>query len=359
MSGKGTTSSRRRFLGSAAGATGVAIGAALGASRAAGAIAPDELNHGQPAAIGPRAYVASHFALELDTNPPEIVQDAQGGGFKADVIEFQQGNSSLIQKQLGTVAFNDIDVQIGLPQATPLLDWVAATWSKNYQRKNGAVVATDFNYEKKARREFFNALIGDVTIPTLDGSSKDAGYLTVTVAPEQIAHKVDSGKLQSATTSKQKLWMSANFRLELDGVDTTKVSKIDSFTVKQQIVEFREGEQRLPQRVPGKLEFPNLAVTFASASGPSWLSWFEDFVVNGINGDDNEKGGRIVFLAPNLKDELGSIDLFHVGIFQLDDGVFDPVNEPSALMRAYLYVERMKLNVAPAGVPQPTPTPAP
>lgn len=358
MSGKGTTSSRRRFLGTAAGATGVAIGAALGASRAAGAIAPDDSSHGQPAGIGPRAYVASHFALELDTNPSEFVQDVQGGGLKADVIEFQQGNSSFIQKQLGSVAFDDIDVQIGVPQATPLLDWIAATWSKNYQRKNGAVVATDFNYEKKARREFFNALISDVTIPTLDGSSKDAGYLTVTIAPEQIAHKTDSGKLQSAT-SKQKLWLTANFRLELDGLDTTKVSKIDSFTVKQQIIEFREGEQRIPQRLPGKLEFPNLVVTFASASGPSWLSWFEDFVVKGNNGDDKEKSGRIVFLAPNLKDELGSIDLFHVGIYQLDDGVFDPVNEPSALMRAYLYVERMKLNVATGGVPQPTPTPAP
>ena len=313
----------------------------------------------QPAAVGPRAYVASHFALDLEGTPIGFIEDAQGGGVKAEVLEFQQGNEGFTNKQISALSFQDITLQLGLANSKPVYDWIADTWEKHDQRKNGAIIATDFNYEQRARREFARALIAEVTVPALDGSSKDAAFLTVQLTEEGVQYKAASGKLQAATNAKQKLWMSANFRLEIDGVDCTKVTKIDSFTVKQQIIEFKEGQDRLPHKEPGKIEFPNLTVTFAATIAPSWNQWFDDFVLKGNNGDDREKSGRIVFLAPNLKDELGEVNLFHLGITRLDDGVFDPVNEPSALMRAELYVERMTLNIPGGGTPLPPPTPTP
>jgi len=160
----------------------------------------------------------------------------------------------------------------------PIYDWITASWAKNYQRKDGAIIATDFNYGKKARREFHQALISEVTVPKLDAASKEPGYLDVTLTTEETDTKGDAGTIQPAANAKQKLWTTANFRLEIDGVDCTKVNKIDSFTVKQQIIEFQEGQERIPIKVPGKLEFPNLVITFNAASGPSWLSWFTSFV---------------------------------------------------------------------------------
>ena len=59
-----TTSSRRRFLGTAAGATGAALGAvALGGNHAAAAVAPEGAPQIQ--AADKRSYSAGHFALEL------------------------------------------------------------------------------------------------------------------------------------------------------------------------------------------------------------------------------------------------------------------------------------------------------
>ena len=237
----------------------------------------------------------------------------------------------------------------------PIYDWIAASWAKNYQRKNGAIVAADFNYEKKARREFRDALITEVTIPKLDAASKEPGYIDVTLTTEETLTKGDTGPIQPAVNAKQKLWTTASFRLEIDGVDCTKVNKIDSFTVKQKIIESQTGDQRIGTKEPGKLEFPNLVVTFNSASGPSWLSWFTSFVIQGNNGSDKEKTGRIVFLSPDLKSELAEIKLFGVGIYKLLDGVFDPVNEPSAMMRAELYVERMSFKLPPGAEPPPSP----
>jgi phage tail-like protein len=363
MDGERATTSRRRFLGTAAGATGVALGAAaLGGGRAAAAVAAQTAApaNAAPAAIGPRAYSAGHFALELDQALAGFLKNIDGGGVKADVIELQSGTGESF-KHIANIKYEDIAIDIGFSLGKPMYDWITASWNKQFVRKNGAIVAADFSYDRKMRREFTEALLTEVSFPALDAASKDAGALTVMITPEQTQTKGDSGKLQAPTNTKQKQWTPANFRLELSGLDCTRVSKVDAFAVKQKIVEFQPGDERLPPQIePGKLEFPDLTVTFASTSGQTWSSWFEDFVIKGNSGSDKEKTGKIVFLASNMTDVLAEIHLFGVGIFQLEDGVFDAVNEPSAMMRAHLYVERMAFIWFSRGsgtTPSPTPPP--
>lgn len=46
-------------------------------------------------------------------------------------------------------------------------DWISASWKQNYQRKAGAVVATDYNYNAKSQRQFTNALLTATTIPAI------------------------------------------------------------------------------------------------------------------------------------------------------------------------------------------------
>ena len=42
-------------------------------------------------------------------------------------------------------------------------------------RKNGAIIAGDFNYKEKSSRAISKAFITEVTIPALDGASKERG----------------------------------------------------------------------------------------------------------------------------------------------------------------------------------------
>ena len=65
------------------------------------------------------------------------------------------------------------------------------------------------------------------------------------------------------------------------------------------------------------MEFPNLAVTLAESHAQTWQDWFDDFVVKGNNGQDNEKNGSLTFLAPDLKTTLATINFFNLGIFRL------------------------------------------
>lgn len=124
----------------------------------------------------------------------------------------------------------------------------------------------------------------------LDGA--DAGFVK----------SIDGGAIHAD------VWLASNFRLEIDGLDCTKVNAIDSFTVKQKAVLDTIGDARDFVKEPGRLEFPNLTITMAEVAASSWQAWFEDFVINGVNDEQHEKNGALIFLSPNRQTELGRVN---------------------------------------------------
>ncbi len=174
-------------------------------------------------------------------------------------------------------------------------------------------------------------------------------------SPEYTREVKAAGKLIIPKPSPQKRFLPSNFRLEIDGLDCSKVSKIDSFTVKQSIVADPIGETRDVPNEPGKLDFPNLRITLAEAGAATWTAWFDDFVLKGNNDESAEKGGRIVFLAPDLKQELGRIELHNLGIFALRHPA--PAAEAVSRVVAELYCERMEFQVGNPAPKPPAPTP--
>src|SRR5262249_54672525 len=144
----------------------------------------------------------------------------------------------------------------------------------------------------------------------------------------------------------QDMWLPSNFRLEIDGLDCTRVSRIDPFTVKQHAVADQIGDARDFLKEPGRIEFPNLAVTLAENAAATWLDWFERFVVKGNNADSQEKNGALVFLSPNRQTELARINFFNLGIFKIAHLKAEAAAEQIQRVTAALYCERMELRVA-------------
>jgi hypothetical protein len=332
MDDETTTSSRRRFLGAAAGATGVALAATVWNSTPA-------------QAADTRAYVSGHFFFNLGGVSAGFLKSTDGGGITAEVVEEALGTTYATKKHIGQPKYEDLELQIGFAMSKAVYDWISASWQMNYARKDGSIVAADFNLNAKSEREFFHALITETGIPACDGSSKEPGYLALKFAPEYVRTKPASGKIQYETSkdAQQKLWLPSNFRLEIDGLDCTKVSKVDAFTIKQTVTTDQIGDARDYLKEPGKLEFPNLKVSVALAGAQTWFAWFTDFVVNGNNTEDNEKGGRLVFLSPNRQTELAEIKFFHLGIFKLEDPTFESTDSVGHVT-AELYCERMEFN---------------
>lgn len=334
--------SRRSFLKGAGLATAVASAAPLALSLPSG---PPESGFDTVAAAGPRGFAAGSFALELDGKVAGVVAAFQGGNVVADVVEFSSGDGLLPRKSLGELHYEEVIIQVGLGMDALLWAWVDDMLAGEASRRTGAILFLDTNQNVTRRLEFNRALLTEVSLPPVDAASKDAGRLTIKFQPESTQLKPGGGKLPSPAAAKQKLWQTSNFRLSVGSLPCGRVNKIEALTIKQKVTEFREGNGREPQILPGKLEFPNLVCTFAAIDVSPWQAFFDDFVLAENDGDDDELGGTLELMSPDLKTALATLQFFHLGIFRLAPEELPPSSTNVQRFEASLYSEGNRLFV--------------
>jgi hypothetical protein len=158
--------------------------------------------------------------------------------------------------------------------------------------------------------------------------------------PAAISQEPPSGKV-SLLAAKQKLWRVANFRLEIDGLDCTHVSRIEAFTVRREVTFADDGDGQT-EVIPGNVAFPNLKVTLSAAFADTWYDWHEQFVVHGHSGEAFERSGTLSFLSVDLQSELTKIELHHLGIARLSSAEDQPASQ-TARLTAEVYCEQMVL----------------
>jgi hypothetical protein len=284
-------------------------------------------------------------ALVLEGKSCGIVRRVAGGAIAADVVSEKVGPKSAAKKHVGPVRYEEFELDVGFAMEKPVFDWIAETWKMDFPRRSGSVLACTDKLEAKAERKFSQALLTETTIPTLDASSKEPAWLKLKFAPEVTRHAKASGKASGSDPHHpEKLLLPSKFKLEVDGLDCSKVSKIESFTVRQSVASDAAGESSEPMLEPGTVSFPNLRITFAEAAVEPWLSWFDDFVVKGNCGEGKEKSGKLALLSPNHQ-TLASIKLFNLGIFRLGSIDSEAADDRMKLARAELYCERMEFNL--------------
>ncbi len=210
-----------------------------------------------------RAYAAAHFGLELgEEKDIGLLRSLEGGSVTAEVMTYQFGEQYDVWRQLGKPKYEDIKLQVGMQMSEMFYTWMSDFFGGNGSRKSGAIVAADFWYMERARREFSDALLTEITIPKFDGGDKGAAYMNVTMSPEKVKFLPGNQRIlqYAADLKRAKLWTSCNFALTIDGFGDTmaRVSKVDSFTVKQKVIEYHMGERREPIKVPGRVEYPNI-----------------------------------------------------------------------------------------------------
>ncbi|HWU91132.1 MAG TPA: phage tail protein [Kofleriaceae bacterium] len=296
-----------------------------------------------------RAYSAAHFALELDNNQQVgLFRSIEGGSIKADVMTYQNGTNYDRWRQLGKPKFEDIKIQTGMSMSEPFYQWIEKFFTGVPDRKNGAIVAADFNYKERARREFKEALIKELTFPKLDGQDKNAAYMTLALSVEEIVFLPGKGGTLSpaAGTEKQKLWASCNFSFTLDGFEAAckRVTKIDSFTIKQNIIEYHTGTQRAPIKTPSQIEFPQITFYVPEADAQPFLDRFKERGVAGkVRASSSNKAGElIVFDADVNKNELFSLQFYGADILNVQPDKADASTEEIKQVKIDLYTERME-----------------
>ena len=322
-----TTTTRRRLLGTAAAATGAVIATAALAREAAAATVGPTTNLSSPVRGG---ATAGTFGFELAGVQQGLLRGADGGDTYADVILDTGG-----LKHLGPPKLDDFTVDFGLSGLSPsFYEFAVNLMSWRTVETTGKLLSGDVTRNVTAARAFTNARFSELAIPALNAGSKDAGFLSLSFSADSASDATPAGTIQSQPPTGTTRWLTSNFRLEIDDalgaahVDCTRVSKIDAITITDN---------------GSRVEFPNLVVSFSAVSLPGWKDWFNDFVVNGNNGQTKERSGRIMLLGLTPTTVLGVLQLHNIGIYKLDpDGEANPGGPARAI--AELYVETMNFS---------------
>ena len=302
----------------------------------------------QAATSSYRGYGGSKFALSLDGIQAGPVNGVEGGTPTTDVVVEKLGSDNITHKHVAGLKYEDLSFTTGL-DSKPLNDWIAATLKGQHVRKNGSVIAADNTNRSVSELEFFNGIITGVTFPALDGASKDAASIAVSLAPEYTRAKAGSGAGAGFVPKSLKKWTPANFRFDMTGLDGSHINHIDAITIAQKVTENQVGELRDYEKTPSSLEIPNVKLTMSEAYAGTWASWLDDFLVKGNNSNDKERDGSIVYLDYTRQTELGRLNLFGCGIVGLAPQKVPAGSEAIRRVQAELYCERMELEVKGSG----------
>ncbi len=296
--------------------------------------------------VDTRSYTGGRFAFLVDgLGMLGFVKKFSGGTIKAEVATHNLGPENIQKKHIVGIIYEAITVEVGMGMSAGFYEWIRAVFDRGYVTKSGEIHACDFNYKSMSVREFLAAHISEVTIPALDGSSKEPAYMTVKIDPERIRYrKGDGSQIQRKIVPAAKKWLCSNFRFTLGNLPCSRVAKIDSFTWKLGVIKNEVGQFRVPTKHPAKVEVPNLKLTISMADFEPWQDWLRSFVIEGQCTEGDELTGAITFLAPELKNELAEIELFNVGIISLQEFGQESTMEEVTRFTVELYVEKMTFN---------------
>ncbi len=297
-----------------------------------------------------RSYAAAHFGLELGdkgTQDVGLFRSIEGGGIRSDVMMYQHGGTYDRWRQLGKPKFEDIKLQVGMSMSYPFYDWIKKFFTGECDRKNGAIVAADFYYNERARRTFSEAMIKELTFPKLDGQDKNPAYMTVAMSVEDIVFEKGSGAKLPAVTGfdAQKLWTACNFSFSLDSFEAAckRVSKIDSFTVKQTVIEHNVGGRRGAIKLPSQVDFPNIVFYIPEADAQPF---FDEYMQRGGRGEQGPGHNGTLVTFDNSRKQLFSLQFFGANICNVAPDKSDSSSEEIKMVKVELYTERMTFEYA-------------
>jgi len=300
-------------------------------------------------------YAGAHFGLELDGKKEvSLFRSIEGGGVKADVMTYQYGDKGGNDRWrlLGKPKFEDIKLQVGMSMSAPFYDWIAAFFAGKPTRKSGAIVAADFYFKERARRTFKEALIKEIVFPKLDAQDKNAVYMNVGLTCEDIVFAAGSGnKLQAGTKGfddKQKHWTANNFHFKLDDYADAcrRVVKLDSFTIKQNIVEHHYGGFKAAIKTPSAVEFPNLVFYVPEPDAQPFMDHMARRVGYGEKGNGEVRDSKTMHgqldAFDNELQPIFTLEFFGADIISVTPDKADATSEEIKLCKVELYTESMK-----------------
>ena len=185
----------------------------------------------------------------------------------------------------------------------------------------------DYTGKVLVTRQYSNALLTEVTFPSMDGAVTDGGTLTIALQPESSRDATagaaapgggggggsGGGPGGVAKTNGSGEW-AGFFRVTLAGIEASTVGNLQTLSVTRKLPAIPVGELRENQQQPaGEWQVSNLVFDVLDPAAPEFRAWHADFVEKGNNGDDKERTLTIDLIDRTGKTLLG-VNCTGVGI---------------------------------------------
>jgi hypothetical protein len=299
--------------------------------------------------FGKRSSTAGRFAIEIGGFSAGWVYSYEGGLGSADVVDEKSGPDNIKHKHIANIKYNDITISCGASMTEPFSDWITSSFSRDYMRKDGALIDADFNLNETGRLNFHEALVTEIGLPACDASSKEAARLNLKLSPEWTEVKRKAGPkvvgYDRAKKNSQKRWLTRNFHIEIDGINCRRTRKVEGITLVQKVTEVPLGEFRSGYREPAQVDYPNVVITIPEVDADGLYAWYEDFIVKGNCRPDNERTGSLDYLCENIIDPVASLNFNGLGLFKLTADKAESGTDNVRSVKAEFYCESIDVEI--------------
>jgi len=295
-----------------------------------------------------RSHTSGRFALDIDGFNVGFLKKFSGMSMEADIVSNDLGPDNIQKKHVSNIKWTPGKASLGIGMGKGMYDWIKAAFDKNFLTKTGTLTAADFNYKAQSTMTFTGGLVTSVTVPKLDGSSKDAAYFDIEWEAETVRWAKGGGEdIRGKIGPKQKAWLCSNFHVEIGKLPTNRVASVDSFTWKCSVVSDQVGIFREPTKHPAKVTVPEIKLSISSADLDPWAQAAKKWFVDGFHTEDQEMGGAISFLNPMMdqKKPIGQVVLSQVGFKKFSEDDAEANSEKIKRFNVELYVEQMSFAI--------------
>lgn len=271
------------------------------------------------------------------------IRSVSGGFVQGKVVEQLLADGST-QKRIGGIITIPLTFESGL--SGTLLPWVADSLQQpGVIARNARVSLLDAEYRERSARVLENAIVSRVSFPALDASAKSAAYVTLELRPRSVSYRDGSGSALTSISRTSSSMMAANFRLEIDGLPTGSVRRIEPLTwTLPDPGASAIGDSREYETAPSPASIGSLKLHADMSDIEPWHDWYESSVIKGNTSETSERNGRLSLLSADLSRSLLDVELGGLGIFSLQqtpaEANADTLNE----FTVELYVQRIAIS---------------
>ena len=194
---------------------------------------------------------------------------------------------------------------------TGLYHWIQRAFDGTGAPTNGSLVLADFNYKAQSRLDFEDAIPTSITVPQAGWFQQGRRLLRRRVRTG--SRSLFEGRRRrhpQVSRNQAKAWLCSNFSRSVPFPATGSLRLVIYMEVRRLNGPHGIIPNAKPVSRPG-----DCAGSFSGHfnGGPSapWAEAARKWFIDGERTDASEMSGRIVFLGPNLKDELGEISPQH------------------------------------------------